>query len=32
VYYNRGVFNAALMVEATRLALENLVEPITGRR
>ena len=30
VYYNRGVFNAALMVEAARLALEKFGEPITG--
>ena len=32
VYYNRGVFNAALMVEAVRLALEKFGEPITGEK
>jgi len=30
VYYNRGVFTAALMVEAVRLALEKSGEPVTG--
>jgi branched-chain amino acid transport system substrate-binding protein len=32
VYYNRGVFTAALMVEAVRLALEKSGEPITGAK
>jgi branched-chain amino acid transport system substrate-binding protein len=32
VYYNRGVFTAALMVEAVRLALEKSGEPITGEK
>jgi branched-chain amino acid transport system substrate-binding protein len=32
VYYNRGVFNAALMVEAVRLALEKFGAPITGEK
>jgi hypothetical protein len=32
VYYNRGVFNAALMVEAVRLALEKFGTPITGEK
>jgi branched-chain amino acid transport system substrate-binding protein len=32
VYYNRGVFTAALMVEAVRLALEKYGEPVTGEK
>jgi branched-chain amino acid transport system substrate-binding protein len=32
VYYNRGVFNAALLVEAVRLALEKFGEPVTGEK
>jgi branched-chain amino acid transport system substrate-binding protein len=32
VYYNRGVFNVALMVEAVRLALEKFGEPVTGEK
>jgi branched-chain amino acid transport system substrate-binding protein len=32
VYYNRGVFNAALTVEAIRLALEKFGEPVTGEK
>jgi branched-chain amino acid transport system substrate-binding protein len=32
VYYNRGVFNAALMVEAVRLGLEKFGAPLTGEK
>jgi branched-chain amino acid transport system substrate-binding protein len=32
VYYNRGVFNAALMVEAARLGLEKFGAPLTGEK
>jgi branched-chain amino acid transport system substrate-binding protein len=32
VYYNRGVFNAALLVEAVRLALEKSGESLTGQQ
>jgi branched-chain amino acid transport system substrate-binding protein len=32
VYYNRGVFTAALLVEALRLALERFGEPVTGEK
>jgi branched-chain amino acid transport system substrate-binding protein len=32
VYYNRGVFSAALQVEAVRLALEKFGEPVTGEK
>jgi branched-chain amino acid transport system substrate-binding protein len=32
VYYNRGVFTAALLVEAVRLGLEKSGEPITGEK
>jgi branched-chain amino acid transport system substrate-binding protein len=32
VYYNRGVFNAALLVEAARLALEKFGEPLSGEK
>lgn len=32
VYYNRGVFTAALLVEAVRLALEKFGEPVTGEK
>jgi branched-chain amino acid transport system substrate-binding protein len=32
VYYNRGVFNAAVMVEAIRLAVKNSGLPLTGEK
>lgn len=32
VYYNRGVFNAAVMVEAIRLAVKNSGLPVTGEK
>jgi branched-chain amino acid transport system substrate-binding protein len=32
VYYNRGVFNAAVMVEAIRLAVKNFGLPVTGEK
>lgn len=32
VYYNRGVFNAAVMVEAIRLAIKNFGLPVTGEK
>ena len=30
VYYNRGVFNGAVIVEAVRLAIQNHGLPLTG--
>jgi branched-chain amino acid transport system substrate-binding protein len=32
VYYNRGVFNAAILVEALRLAIKDLGLPVTGEK
>jgi branched-chain amino acid transport system substrate-binding protein len=32
VYYNRGVFNAAVIVEGIRLAIEKYGTPITGEK
>ena len=32
VYYNRGVFTAAVIVEGLRLAVENFGLPVTGEK
>jgi branched-chain amino acid transport system substrate-binding protein len=32
VYYNRGVFNAALVIEGVRLAIEKFGLPVTGEK
>ena len=32
VYYNRGVFNAALVIEGVRLAVEKFGLPVTGEK
>ena len=32
VYYNRGVFTAAIIVEGLRLAVENFGLPVTGEK
>ena len=32
VYYNRGVFIAAIIVEGLRLAVENFGMPVTGEK
>jgi branched-chain amino acid transport system substrate-binding protein len=32
VYYNRGVFNAALIIEGLRLAIEKFGLPVTGEK
>ena len=32
VYYNRGVFTAAIIIEGLRLAVENFGLPVTGEK
>ena len=32
MYYNRGVFNAALVIEGVRLAVEKFGLPVTGEK